>query len=209
MTSNRPFLSNFLAAFRAHSSAIPKATSTTITSSSTSSTPQTVWANTSLPTTTSQQQSQFSTASAPRTISDPRKTAPSTNRQPSPGPSTAGARTFSPPLQHNVSPLTHGQRSPPPSGTASPNGLPVYGPPNKPAPSYPTPQEVGVGRHRHRRGSDSSSEGGCGFRDVSRPGGERWYIGGRTAGGEERYYKLSMVRRERSEDRLSADRLSL
>jgi len=38
---------------------------------------------------------------------------------------------------------------------------------------------------------------------------ERWYIGGRTAGGEERYYKLGLVRVRRSEDRLSLDRLSL
>lgn len=80
-------------------------------------------------------------------------------------------------------------------------GLPVYGPPNKPPQSYPTPQEA----RQNRRGSDSSSEGG--FRDVL--GGEKWYIGGRTPAGEEKYYKLSMVRRDRSADRLSADRLSL
>ena len=55
-----------------------------------------------------------------------------------------------------------------------------------------------------RRGSDSSSEG---FRDVL--GGEKWYIGGRTAGGEERFFKLGVVRRPRSQDRLSLDRLSL
>jgi len=55
-----------------------------------------------------------------------------------------------------------------------------------------------------RRGSDSSSEG---FRDVL--GAEKWYIGGRTAAGEERFFKLGVVRRERSIDRLSLDRLSL
>ncbi len=54
-----------------------------------------------------------------------------------------------------------------------------------------------------RRGSDSSE----GFRDVF--GAEKWYIGGRTATGEERYFKLGVVRRERSIDRLSLDRLSL
>lgn len=59
-------------------------------------------------------------------------------------------------------------------------------------------------RGRFRRGSDSSSEG---FRDVL--GAEKWYIGGRTAGGEERFFKLGVVRRERSVDRLSLDRLSL
>jgi hypothetical protein len=40
-------------------------------------------------------------------------------------------------------------------------------------------------------------------------GAEKWYIGGRTAGGEERYFKLGVVRRQRSGDRLSLDRMSL
>lgn len=56
-----------------------------------------------------------------------------------------------------------------------------------------------------RRESDSSSDGG--FRDTL--GGEKWFIGGRTAQGEERFYRLSMVRRERSGDRASLDRMSL
>jgi hypothetical protein len=57
---------------------------------------------------------------------------------------------------------------------------------------------------RGRRGSDSSSEG---FKETG--GAEKWYIGGRTAAGEERFYKLSMVKRPRSIDRLSVDRMSL
>ncbi|KAG6006982.1 hypothetical protein E4U21_006502 [Claviceps maximensis] len=55
-----------------------------------------------------------------------------------------------------------------------------------------------------RRGSDSSSEG---FRDAI--GADKWYIGGRTAGGEERFFKLGVIRRVRSNDGLSLDRLSL
>ena len=55
-----------------------------------------------------------------------------------------------------------------------------------------------------RRGSDSSSEG---FRDVL--GAEKWYIGGRTAAGEEKYFKLGVVKRQRSGGSLSLDRLSL
>ena len=55
-----------------------------------------------------------------------------------------------------------------------------------------------------RRGSDSSSEG---FRDVI--GADKWYIGGRTAGGEEKFFKLGVVKRHRSQDRLSLDQLSL
>jgi hypothetical protein len=40
-------------------------------------------------------------------------------------------------------------------------------------------------------------------------GAEKWYIGGRTATGEEKFYKLGMVKRHRSIDRLSLDRLSI
>lgn len=61
-----------------------------------------------------------------------------------------------------------------------------------------------MGSTRARRGSDSSSEG---FRDVV--GAEKWYIGGRTAGGEEKYFKLGVIKRQRSIDRLSLDQLSL
>ena len=57
---------------------------------------------------------------------------------------------------------------------------------------------------RGRRGSDSSSDG---FHEVM--GAEKWYIGGRTATGEEKFYKLGMVKRHRSADRLSLDRLSI
>ncbi|KAJ2895620.1 hypothetical protein MKZ38_006295 [Zalerion maritima] len=56
-----------------------------------------------------------------------------------------------------------------------------------------------------RRGSESSSEG---FREVN-PAGGPWYIGGRTAAGEEKFFKLGVVRRVKSIDRLSIDRLSL
>ncbi|POS86505.1 hypothetical protein EPUL_002040 [Erysiphe pulchra] len=55
-----------------------------------------------------------------------------------------------------------------------------------------------------RRGSDSSTEG---FREVH--GAEKWYIGGRTANGEEKFFKLGVIKRQRSRDRLSLDRLSL
>lgn len=55
-----------------------------------------------------------------------------------------------------------------------------------------------------RRGSDSSSEG---FRDVM--GADKWYIGGRTATGEEKYFKLGVIKRVRSNDGFSLDKLSL
>ncbi|KAG5983120.1 hypothetical protein E4U55_000764 [Claviceps digitariae] len=69
------------------------------------------------------------------------------------------------------------------------------------ASGIPIPSRSTSGR---RRGSDSSSEG---FRDAI--GADKWYIGGRTAGGEERFFKLGVVRRVRSNDGLSLDRLSL
>jgi hypothetical protein len=62
-----------------------------------------------------------------------------------------------------------------------------------------------ISRGRQRRGSESSNSSG-GFMDALGP--EKWYIGGRTAGGEEKFYRLGLVtsssgRRVRSLDRLS------
>ncbi|KAK3379126.1 hypothetical protein B0T24DRAFT_519828 [Lasiosphaeria ovina] len=87
--------------------------------------------------------------------------------------------------------------------------LPLHsprGPHNIPIPQQ---QQQGGARHHHhhhgrRRGSDSSSEG---FRETL--GAEKLYIGGRTATGEEKFFKLGVIRRVRSGDRLSLDRLSL
>ncbi|KAG9521028.1 hypothetical protein KCU99_g5918, partial [Aureobasidium melanogenum] len=202
MSSNRPFFSNFWATFRAHSAALPKSNPSISTTSSaaaavSTSHSQTVWSSTS---TTNPSQSSPNAASAPRAINPKSATSnqPTTPVQPTP------LHPALSPLQHNVSPLTHGPRSPPSPGLGvNSAGMPVYGPPNRPPPSYPTASEA----RRNRRGSDSSSEGGMGYRDVL--GAEKWYIGGRTAAGEERFYKLSMVRRDTSADRLSADRLSL
>jgi len=90
------------------------------------------------------------------------------------------------------------------SHTRHPSANPVsMSPPASRSPPARSPPS-NFGRPQ-RRGSDSSSEGG--FRDAL--GGEKWYVGGRTATGEERYYRLGMVRKERSGDRLSMDRLSL
>ncbi|KID86495.1 hypothetical protein MGU_06307 [Metarhizium guizhouense ARSEF 977] len=85
-------------------------------------------------------------------------------------------------------------RSPPPS-------VSIHSPRGNSAASIPIPNPSASGR---RRGSDSSSEG---FRDAI--GADKWYIGGRTAGGEEKFFKLGVVRRVRSNDGLSLDRLSL
>ncbi|KAL2076237.1 hypothetical protein VTL71DRAFT_1180 [Oculimacula yallundae] len=158
MPTQRPFFSNFLAAFRAHS-AIQQTSKTTH-----SSTPQS----------THQHSSQNTSPSQPRTIS--------TASKPSGATTTALTSLHSP--RTSNSPLG---RSPGPSSPAAENAS---------AARYIPP--------RGRRGSDSSSEG---FRDVL--GAEKWYIGGRTATGEERYFKLGVVKRHTSRDRLSLDRLSL
>lgn len=67
-----------------------------------------------------------------------------------------------------------------------------------------SPRGIPIPQQPRRRGSDSSTEG---FREVL--GADKMYIGGKTAAGEEKYFKLGMVRRVRSGDRLSLDRLSL
>jgi len=97
---------------------------------------------------------------------------------------SAGATTTA--LGQLVSPRTH-------------STSPLSRPPGSPGFSAATATH----HHKTRRGSDSSSEG---FRDVR---AEKWYVGGRTATGEERYLKLGVVKRHRSVDRLSLDRLSL
>ncbi|CAI6330131.1 unnamed protein product [Periconia digitata] len=161
MSTNRPFFSNFLAAFRAQSAIQKAATSSSTAASyphaSTSST-------------------QASSSTQSRTLTT--KATPS-----SPGPTAAAVQAtsqFQPTRQH-AAPY---HRSTSPTTKA-----------------FPIP---GNSRGRNRRGSDSSSEG---FNEIK--GAEKWYIGGRTAAGEERYYKLGMVKRQRSVDRLSLDKLSI
>src|SRR6266536_3078731 len=114
-----------------------------------------------------------SSPSQPRTITTSQKPA---------GATTTALTSLHSPRAHSTSPLS---TSP---GTSLP-AEPVYGPHQQ---SQQQQQQARYMTHsRGRRGSDSSSEG---FRDVL--GAEKWYIGGRTAGGEERYFKLGVVRRQ-------------
>lgn len=159
MSTNRPFFSNFLAAFRAQSAIQKTATSQGAASSYAHS----AAASTQAP------------ASTARTITT--KTGPSSS-----GATTAAVQAtgqFQPTRQH-AAPY---HRSTSPTTKA-----------------FPIP---GASR-RDRRGSDSSNEG---FHEVK--GAEKWYVGGRTAAGEEKYYKLGMIKRHRSVDRLSLDKLSI
>jgi hypothetical protein len=194
MSSQRPFFANFLAAFRAHQPQIPKLTAS-ISPSAAVAASATIW--TSAP---AQQLAKASSPTTETTASSPRpinpKSNPCTQTNAAPAQDRQLVASLSP-LQHNVSPQTHLPRSP------SSSGLPTSALQNKPQTSYPTCQEA----RRGRRSSDSSSDSG-GFREV-RSSGDKWFIGGLTANGEEKYYKLSMIKRDRSWDRISADQLSL
>ncbi|KAF2826103.1 hypothetical protein CC86DRAFT_25105 [Ophiobolus disseminans] len=163
MTTNRPFFSGFLAAFRAQP-ALQKAAASQAASVA-SYTP---------PSTTSQNQSR-DTPSTTRTIT-------TKTRSPSPGASTA-----------TVQPTNHFQPT-------RQHAAPYHRSTSPTAKAFPIPGAS----QRGRRGSDSSSEG---FHEAM--GAEKWYIGGRTATGEERFYKLGMVKKHRSADRLSLDKLSI
>jgi hypothetical protein len=162
MTTNRPFFSNFLAAFRAQS-AFQKAASPSAAATY-SHTP-----------TTSSHTTNHTAAATTRTITT--KAGASTSASASAA--VQATAQFQPTRQHTA----------PYHRSTSPTTK-----------SFPIP---GASR-RDRRGSDSSNEG---FHEVM--GADKWYIGGRTATGEEKFYKLGMVKRHRSVDRLSLDKLSI
>lgn len=172
MTTNRPFLSNFLAAFRAHSAIQKAATS----QPSTAANNHTAYAHNTAPSASA------ATTTAVNASSTTTRTITTKTGHSPPGATAAAVQAagqFQPTRQH--APPYHRSTSPTAAG-------------------FPIPRASS----RDRRGSDSSSEG---FREVM--GAEKWYIGGRTAAGEEKFYKLGMVKRHRSIDRLSLDRLSI
>lgn len=199
MSTQRPFFGNFFAIFRAHTPHIPKTTasvSAAAASTTTTSTSQSIWATAAAASLSKQLvHTTDKQATSPRPINA--KTSPYNAQTTTAAQERQIQNSLSPALQHNVSPQTHLPRTP------STGSLPSYGPVNRPQPPFSTFQES----KSTRRGSDCSSDSG-GFRDV-RAGGEKWFIGGITSTGEEKYYKLGMVRRERSADRISADQLSL
>jgi hypothetical protein len=208
-TNSRPFFFNFLAAFRAHSGVQKVSPSATgaINGASLSSArghQQAAAASTSASTSSSSSPQTNGTPSASRTITVKANSSSSSTQTPTAGATTVAVQQssthqFQPPRQHSTSPYSRSPASPSAFATShhhnsSHNNTGRY---------HNTSRYTG-GSSRQRRGSDSSSEG---FRDTM--GTEKWYIGGRTAAGEEKFYKLSMVKRPRSVDRLSLDRLSL
>ncbi|RAQ74397.1 hypothetical protein COH20_011858 [Aspergillus flavus] len=179
MSTNRPFLANFLAAFRAQSTY--KASAAGSQSATTSSSLS--------PTQISQSARAIATkASNSGASSEAASTTHYHHHHHHHHHSSSAGASHSRPHSHTRSPLNQSSPagdSPVPSSSATP---PAPSSPATPASSNPIP--IANGPDRQRRGSDSSNGSG-GFRDALGP--EKWYIGGRTPGGEERFYRLGMV----------------
>jgi hypothetical protein len=119
--------------------------------------------------------------------------------------STSTTSPSTSPSHHHQQPQQQPQQQPTASSVAirpPRNTAPSSSPSTSTSPSHGA--AIPIPGSSARRGSDSSSEG---FRDVI--GADKWYIGGRTPGGEEKFFKLGVIRRVRSNDGLSLDRLSL
>ncbi|KIW39112.1 uncharacterized protein PV06_08920 [Exophiala oligosperma] len=195
MPTNRPFFANFFSAFRARTNPTFQAKS--------SSTYDTVLQGTLVATPHVSTTNATVTASNARTISTKSSVDTSTLSQqpsqakpgsPSPLPfsSNTSSHRYAPPLS----------RSPGPSSPAGPHS---HSHTNPNLSMSPPGTSTPMTRGRQRRGSDSSNSSG-GFIDALGP--DKWYIGGRSAGGEETFYKLGLVtggtgKRVRSLDRLS------
>lgn len=187
MSSQRPFFANFFTAFRAR----------TTTGAFQAKSSTTTGAVSPLYAATSQFCTSTSTAAgsaAPRNVS-PKGTADIAPQHSVPQPiKGANASHFNPTAIVSASPGTTFYRRPP---SPSPSHHLTR------SPGHITPTQMTRGRQRRDSGSSNTSGG---FIDASGP--EKWYIGGRTATGEERFYQLGMVtgsngRRVRSLDRLS------
>ncbi|KAI9038457.1 uncharacterized protein KD926_010769 [Aspergillus affinis] len=172
MSTNRPFLANFLAAFRAQST---YKASTAGTQSATGPSSQ-----------IAQSARAIATKAGSSGASSPEPGSTTTHHyhhhhHHHPSASTSSS-AHSRPNSHPRTPLNQA------SAAADSSAAPTS-PPATPA-SSSTPIPIASGHNRQRRGSDSSNGSG-GFRDAL--GQEKWYIGGRTPGGDERFYRLGMV----------------
>jgi len=182
MPTNRSFLPNFLAAFRAHSSLQNGAVSKPPSQGGASSTSHLY--STTNPSASSGSSNNLSGTSSPRPINSG-----------SSAKATAASTTVA--VQQAAAGQFHTTRH------HHPHHSPSYPRSPQSPPNFPP---LGSRGRSARRDSDSSTEGG--FRDAMGQG-EKWYIGGRTPAGDERFYKLGMAKRPKSADRMSLDRMSL
>ncbi|KAI6782810.1 uncharacterized protein J7T54_000953 [Emericellopsis cladophorae] len=115
--------------------------------------------------------------------------------------STAASTSSQQPTKHTTTTAAAASHANTPASSPAARSYSTTTHHNQQQPSRPLPIQQQPSR---RRGSDSSSEG---FRDAL--GADKWYIGGKTAGGEEKFFKMGVIKRVRSNDGLSLDRLSL
>lgn len=174
MSTNRPFLANFLAAFRAQSSYKTASSSSSAT-------------NTALP---QGAQRNFTTRAASSSGSGSGSgsgSSPAAETGMGMGTGTGtGNNTAS--NYHSTTTTTSSSTTPAHTNTNTNTHVHTHEPPaSSPIPITPPTETYD---HHRRRGSDSSN-GSTGFRDALGP--EKWYIGGRSPGGEERFYRLGMV----------------
>ena len=171
MSTNRPFLANFLAAFRAQSSY--KTTSSPSSSATNTALPQGAQRNfTTRAASSSSSSGSGSSAAAETGMGTGTGTGNNTaaNHYST---TTTSSQSTTTPAHTNANTNTHVHTHEPPASSP----IPI----TSPAETYD---------HHRRRGSDSSN-GSTGFHDALGP--EKWYIGGRSPGGEERFYRLGMV----------------
>ncbi|KAB8226912.1 hypothetical protein BDV23DRAFT_77343 [Aspergillus alliaceus] len=176
MSTNRPFLANFLAAFRAQSTYKASAAGSQAATGTPSSLSSTQISQSARAIATKASNSGASSESA------------STTHYHHHHASSAATASHSRPHSHTRSPLNQSSATGDSQVSSSSATPPAPSSPPTPASSNPIP--IANGPDRQRRGSDSSNGSG-GFRDALGP--EKWYIGGRTPGGEERFYRLGMV----------------
>ncbi|KAL6249565.1 hypothetical protein RBB50_003418 [Rhinocladiella similis] len=195
MPTNRPFFANFFSAFRARTNPTFQAKS--------SSTYDAVLQGTLVATPHVSTTNATVTASNARTMTTkPSSETSALSQQPSQAKATSPS-----PLPFSSNPSSH-RYAPPLSrspGPGSPVGPHSHSHTNPNLSMSPPGTSTPMTRGRQRRGSDSSNSSG-GFIDAVGP--DKWYIGGRSAGGEETFYKLGLVtggtgKRVRSLDRLS------
>ncbi|RAL01582.1 uncharacterized protein BO80DRAFT_424413 [Aspergillus ibericus CBS 121593] len=176
MSSNRPFLANFLAAFRAQSTY----------KASTAGSQSTAGPSSSLSSTQiSQGARAIATKASGNTSSS--DASPSTTTHHYHHSTTSTPSSHSRPHSHHRPSFNQPESTP---GSPPPAGPTQQAASSPPTPAASNPIPITNSHGRQRRGSDSSSGSG-GFRDALGP--EKWYIGGRTPGGEERFYRLGMV----------------
>jgi hypothetical protein len=188
MPTNRSFLPNFLAAFQARSSLQNGAPSKPPAQGGASSTSHsystTSTAGSSGSSASSSSARDTSGASSPRPINSTSSSKAGT------GATTVAVQQATAGQFHTT---RHHHTHHPPSYPRSPQSPPNFPP-------------LGSRGRSARRDSDSSTEGG--FKDAL-GAGVKWYIGGQTAAGDEKFYKLAMAKRPKSADRMSLDRMSL